>query len=122
MLQPCSLPVPLSACRAEVCRISCICKMWARRAGRRNFPLKHLIFKRNEAHAGEQQQELGLWAPSTQGSAQHKASPRRFLCLLSKSGRKGAEISFYGEKDKGYSSLPLPWALPPSAALGDLFQ
>lgn len=50
----------LSACRAEVCQIACICKMWARRAGRRNFPLKRLIFKRNEARAGEQKQGARL--------------------------------------------------------------
>jgi len=54
-----SPPVPLSACRAEVCRLACICKMWARRAGRRNFPLKRLIFQRNEARAGEQEQRAG---------------------------------------------------------------
>lgn len=44
---PAGTRVPLSACRAEVCLIACICKMWACRAGRRNFPLKGLILKRN---------------------------------------------------------------------------
>lgn len=54
--QPGSRPVPLSACGAGMCQTACICKMWACRAGRRKFPLKHLIFKRNEARASKHEQ------------------------------------------------------------------
>lgn len=61
-LQRGSLPTarPCLYLHAEVCQIACICKMWARRAGRRNLPLKRLIFKRNEARAGEQKQGARL--------------------------------------------------------------
>lgn len=81
---PAGTRTPLSACRAEVCLIACICKMWACRARRRNFPLKGLILKRNEARAGEHKQQARLaCSPHAQlGEKATRKEPGRIRALL----------------------------------------
>lgn len=90
--------------------------MWAREAGRRNFPLKHLIFKRNEARAGKQQQPAWLACSYALGSAKQlpKTKPPQspFICPLSKSGTNRAENLLSGETAEKYSLVPFPWAEP----------
>lgn len=92
-------PVPLSACRAGMCQIACICKMWACRAGRRKFPLKHLIFKRNEARASKHSSELGTLG-SVEQLPEHEPSWSHFVWLWSKSDTNRAEILLSGETIK----------------------
>lgn len=124
--QPGSLPAarlaPGSACRAEACRIACICKMRAREAGRRNFPLKHLIFKRNEARAGKQKQRAWLPCSCTLGSANQlpKPKPSESLHLPFEQTwyKRSRDLALWRNKGKNIIYSHSPGQNPPSPGAG----